>query len=256
MRPKVLVTAFPLRFPEQIGLGEFFAWPQATAEELAHALARAGRLRAAAAPQQVAFASLAGEPELARDAAGNLQLATWAKEAGAQYVIAGFIHDFGRHSQWLVVPERELALEAHLYDGLTGRLLARQAFERRERFVGPLPNHLTPGTREFAASRFGAAYHALIEAIADWAEAAIACRPLAVRVTHIEGRRFTLDAGIDAGLSPGAALSLAPPRGTSTARPDAWVREAKADRAIAELGFHRDPQAIRPGEAFYLLTRP
>ncbi|MCX8086884.1 MAG: hypothetical protein N3C63_08285 [Rhodocyclaceae bacterium] len=255
-RPKVLVTAFPLRAPEQLGLGEFFAWPQATAEELARALARSGRLRAAAAPQQVAFASLTGEPELSRDAAGAPQLIAWAKEAGAQYVIAGLILDFGRSTHWLVVPERGLALEARLYDGLTGRLLARQAFERRERFAGPLPYHLTPGTREFATTRFGAAYQELIAALTDWAEAAIACRPLAVRVTRIEGRRLTLEGGFDAGLFPGAALSLAPPSGPGAPRPDAWVREVKADQAIAELGFHRDPQAIRPGEAFYLLARP
>jgi len=67
---KVLVTAFPLRYPEQLRPGEYMGWAQTTGEELARRLRDGGRLRVAPATERFPFAEAEAAPEVERNAQG------------------------------------------------------------------------------------------------------------------------------------------------------------------------------------------
>lgn len=174
----LLVTAFPLRHPDQIPLGGYVAWPQATATELARLLEAGGRVRAVPAPGRFPFASAETAPALERQ--GNAPaMAAWAREAGAQFVLAGVFRDFAvvPHKS-LGVPERHLVVDAYLFDAREAAPTAQREFAWKLPLSGRLPQagEAGPGTREFAATRFGQLYGALLDEIAGWAEGELACR--------------------------------------------------------------------------------
>jgi|GEM_PF-6322096 len=177
----LLVTAFPLRHPEQIPLGGYVAWPQATATELARLLEAGARVRAVPAPDRFPFASAETAPALERRDNAPV-IAAWAREAGAQFVLAGVFRDFAvvPHTP-LGVPERHLVVDAYLFDAFDAREtvpVARREFAWKLPASGQLPRASDPGpgTREFAATRFGQLYGALVGEIARWAEEELACR--------------------------------------------------------------------------------
>jgi len=166
----LLVTGFPLRYPEQIPYGGYVAWPQVTAIELSRSIAQGKRVRTSAAPQHMLFDT----PNAAASAAG------WAREQAAQFVLSGSFRDFA------VVPHRPLGLahrhlvaEVSIRDGLNGAILAQREFAWKLPLSWELPRAADPGpgTREFAATRFGQLYHALLGEIAQWVEEEIICRP-------------------------------------------------------------------------------
>jgi hypothetical protein len=86
---KVLVTAFPLRYPEQLKSGEYMGWAQTTGAELARQFGAAGRLRVAALPENFPFEEAAAAPEIERDAQGKPRIVEWARRERAQYVLSG-----------------------------------------------------------------------------------------------------------------------------------------------------------------------
>lgn len=249
---KVLVAAFPLRYPEQIRHGEYMGWAQTTAESLAQTLAREGNLLVSAAAQRFPYANIETGPELDINHQGKPLLTEWAAQARAQYVIAGIIGDFGKTGKWFVVPERQLAIEALIHDGTSGALLARKEFARQRLLINSLPKSIAPGTSEFANTRLGAAYNDLLAEIAAWAEDVVTCLPLPARVVRVEGRRLFIDIGADSGLRPGMGLAVSPPDDKGVPRIDAIVREVQAGHAVADLGFHRAPQSVKPGDVFHV----
>lgn len=258
---KVLVTAFPLRYPEQIRSGEYMGWAQTTGEELARRLAAGSRLRVAAAAQRFPFDAAELAPALERDA-GNRPLAVgWAAQERAQYIIAGVFKDFGTVRKWGVVPERQMVVEAYLYDGADGRLLARQEFARQLLADGALPKNVAPGTRAFAESRFGTTYNDLLADIGDWVEEKAACLPFAVRVTRVEGRRLHLDAGRDSGLAAGMELASTPEPparpapGTLPRTSPAILKEVQPASSIAEVPPQRTPPSFKVGDLLFVVDR-
>jgi len=258
---KVLVTAFPLRYPEQIHSGEYMGWAQTTGEELARLLERNGRLRVAALPERFPFVEAGAAPEVERDARGKPRITAWATQEHAQYVIAGVIRDFGTANKWQVVPERQLAVDAYIYDGISGVLLARQEFSHPVLLDGKLPKNVTPGTREFAASRLGAAYSGLLTDISRWAEDTITCQPFTAHITRIEERRLTLDAGSTLGIATGMELSAsaspAPTGNVPAGRrpPNLVVKEVLPDSCIAEVPQQRNPPKFQVGDVLYVVGK-
>lgn len=172
----VLVTGFPLLHPEQIPYGGFAGWPEATAEVLAQTLAQGGRLRATAAPRRFPFATPATAPALERRD-GKPLAADWARAADAQFLLAGVFRDFAVVPSVLWLPERHLVVDAWLFDATDGRLLAQREFAWKLPFSRDLPE-ATPGTRAFAATRFGRLFHTLLDEMAHWAEDSLACQPV------------------------------------------------------------------------------
>jgi hypothetical protein len=265
MTRKALVTAFPLLRPEQIRPGEYMGWPQATAEVLAHTLARGGRLDVSAAPQHFPFTSADAAPEVERDRQGAPVVVAWAAQENAQYVVAGVFRDFGMVRNDFLIPERHVVTEAFIYDGNDGGLLARREFSWKLPFSQDLPRKASPGTREFAATRIGQLYHALIDEIAHWTEESIACRPFPLRVTKIEGRRVHFASGGARGIAPGMGLQTWRPDAPPPARrpgellsgnaPFATVKEVSPDGGIAEISPQRNPSLTRPGDLLYVAPR-
>lgn len=258
---KAVVAAFPLRFPEQIGTGGYMGWPQATAEMLAAGLERGGRLRALAAPQHFPFATPEAAPEVERKQ-GVPVVVDWATQAGAQYVVAGVFRDFGVAQNKYLVPERHMVVDAFIYGGSDGTLLAQREFAWKLPLHWDMPRTALPGTREFAASRLGQLYLALLDDIGRWAENAIACQPFPLRVTKVEGRRLHFALGGERGIVPGMSLQNwrpgdAPPaRRAGDLSPGgtqfAIVREATPHTSVAEIPLQRNPPTARVGDVLYL----
>lgn len=257
---KVLVTAFPLRYPEQIRPGEYMGWAQTTGMELARQIGTSGRLRVVALPDEFPFEEAAAAPEIERDAQGKPRIVEWARRERAQYVLAGVFQDFGTARKWQVVPERQLTIEAYLYDGIDGRLLAKRLFHRELILDGALPKDVAPGTRGFANSRLGKIYNPLLADIGRWTTDEITCRPFPLRVTRVDGKRLHLDAGSDSGLAAGIDLS-------TTTRPEsvvaggslnrkqvapATIRQVDAQSGIAEFPPQRVPPKFSVGDILYV----
>ena len=269
---KVLITAFPLRYPEQIKSGQFMDWAQVTGEELSRTLERNGRTRASAAAQRFPFEDATLSTALALTADGKPTITQWANEAGAQYVLAGIFHDFGEGKKRLLptlpvpaVPERQMRVEAFIHDAHDGALIARQEFNRPMIFAD-MPRSVTPGTQAFASSRLGEAYTALIKDIADWTDNVVSCQPFSVRITQVDNRRMTLNAGSTVGIAPGMALQswrpgTPPPRPTPgnivSARPipTAEIKEVQPGSSLAEMTPQRFPPVLKVGDVLYL-TEP
>jgi len=260
---RVLVTAFPLQRPEQIRHGEYMGWPQATAEVLAATLERGGRLGAVGAPERFPFATADAAPEPERDAANLPRLVEWTARADAQFALAGVFRDFGMARNEFLIPERHMVAEAFLYDGRDGRLLARREFAWKLPLSQDLPRKALPGTREFATTRIGQLYLALIDDMARWAEESLACRAFPLRVTKVEGRRVHLDLGGAHGIAPGMALQDWRPGDPSPPRrpggfppgaraPFAIVKEATQRSSVAEIPLQRNPPTPLPGDLLYV----
>lgn len=260
---KVLVTAFPLSYPEQLKSGEYMGWAQTTGAELARQLGATGRLRVAAAPEDFPFAEGAAAPDIERDPQGTPRIVDWARRERAQYVLAGVFRDFGTARKWQVVPERQMSIEAFLYDGIDGRLLARHQFDRQLILDGDLPKGVAPGTRAFANSRLGSAYNALLADIGRWATDEVTCRPFPLRITRVDGLQLHLDAGRDSGLASGAALSttsrpeLVMAGGSLNRKqvPPATLRQVGPDASVAEVPMQRIPPKFSVGDILYVPDR-
>lgn len=257
---KVLVTAFPLRYPEQIKSGEFIDWAPVTAVELTRRLSRAGRVRAVAAAERFPFADAEAAPIPERNIEGVPLLTQWAAHEQAQYVLAGVFRDFGKGKKLFVVPERQLVIEAFLYDGIRGGLLARKEFDTVLTLAEALPKRMAPGTREFDASRLGEKYNQLLADIGRWAEDTLACQPFMTRVKKVAGQRLQIDADGDSGIVAGMTLSVTPepaPRPTSTSLSNPppqppHVIEIKPNYSIAEIPAQRYPPKFAVGDVLYI----
>lgn len=260
---KVAVTAFPLVYPEQLHTGSFTGWGPATAEELADQLNRGGRLLAASAADRMAFDLPEKAPEPARKAGVPL-LTAWAGESRAQYVVAGVFRDLGKASRALVVPEQQMAVEAFIYDGFSGELLARRDFSRQLLALGSLPSATSFGGKDFRESRFGKTYLGLVRDLAAWAENTIGCMPFAARVVKVDGRRLYLDVGSDSGLEPGMEFLLTREKGSAIAIPGGEVlghdrqalagvvvKNVQARYSVAEITARKNAPAARVGDVIF-----
>ena len=261
---KVLITTFPLRYPEQIRQGEYMGWPQTTAEELTRLINRHGRLLSAPAPSRIPFTSVDAAPEPERSKQGVPLLTQWASQARAQYVIAGVFRDFGTTKKALLIPERQMVAEAYIYDGISGEMLARREFAQQVNFSWQMPKTLTPGSRSFAESRLGEAYYALLGEIGPWAESTIGCLPFSARVIRVEGNQLHIDVGSDSGIEPGMELVLTQTATTpaTTAAGDVLageripvagviVRNVQPRYSVVEITAKKNLPTARPGDVLY-----
>lgn len=262
-RRKVAVTAFPLVYPEQLHTGTFTGWPQATAEELTAQLNRGGKLLAISAAGQMAFDAAEAAPEPARQAGVPL-LTGWARNARAQYVIAGVFRDLGKASRALVIPEQQMAVEAFIYDGFSGELLARQTFARQQVAIGGLPQATGFGGKDFRESLLGRTYLDLLRELGAWAENTVGCLPFAARVIKADGRRLYLDVGSDSGIEPGMEFLLTRETGSgiATAEGDILghdrkalagvvVKSVQARYSVAEITARKNPPKARTGDVLF-----
>ncbi|MEW6165275.1 MAG: flagellar assembly protein T N-terminal domain-containing protein [Pseudomonadota bacterium] len=259
---KTLVTTFPLRYPEQIRSGEYMGWPQIAAEDLARLLNQRGRLLAAVT-NRFPFPSVDAAPEVER-AQGKPLLTHWAERERAQYVVAGVFRDFGVANRVLVVPERQMVIEAFIYDGISGELLARQEFARQVLLSWQMPKSVTPGTRAFAESRLGQAYYGLLGDVGAWAENTVGCLPFSGRVIRADGKRLHIDVGSDSGIEPGMEFVLARPAGEPATSPagellgdervavaGVVVTSVQPRHSVVEIAAKKNPPPARVGDVIY-----
>jgi hypothetical protein len=261
-RRTVVVTSFPLEYPEQVSRGSFTGWSYLTADELTAALNRGGRLLAASASRRIAFNTPESAPEPTRNA-GIPELTQWAKSARAQYVVAGVFRDIGKATRALIVPERQMLIEAFIYDGFSGELLAKQQFSRQLLSIGGLPSSANLDTRAFRESRFGQSYLELIQEIGEWAEQLVGCLPFAARVIRADGRTLYIDVGSDSGLEPGMEFLLTrEAKSIKTADGDTLgqerralgggvVKSVQARYSTVELTAKKNPPTAHVGDVLF-----
>lgn len=260
---KALVTAFPVQMPEQLAAGEYMNWPTDTAQHLARAFNAGNRLLAAAAPNRIPFVTLEGFPEPERGN-GVPKLVNWAQAERAQYVVAGVFRDFGTTRKAILFRERQLIVEAYLYDGISGELIARQEFTRVLVGTVRLPKTIVFGGKDFCESVLGNAYLDLMAELARWAEATIGCMPFSTRVIKADGKQLYLDTGSDSGLEPGMELVLTRqktetlstaagdiPIGERKALAGAVVRSVHPRYSIAEITARKNVPKAQPGDVLY-----
>lgn len=256
---QVVVTAFPLRHPEQIKSGDFMGWPSMTADDLTRQINQRGSLLGATVAQRFPFASIESAPEVDRQA-----LLRWASQERAQYVVAGVFRDFGTVSKALILPVRQLVVEAYIYDGFSGELLARREFARQLQFSWQLPKAVLPGSKDFRQSRLGGVYHELLAELGEWVESTVTCLPFAARVIQVDGRRLVMDVGSDSGLEPGVELVLTRTAASGVATPtgetlagtplriaSAIVKSVQPRHSVAEIVPQMKTPAAQIGDVLY-----
>lgn len=258
---KVLVTAFPLRYPEQIKSGEFMDWASVTGVALGNALESGPHLKAAYAISQFPFASAESAPQLELQG-GRPLVMDWAAKAGAQYVVAGVFKDFGVARLGAVLPERNVRTETFIFDVLTGKLVARKEFVQKL-FFGDIPKNVLPGSSEFESTRLGKSYRKLIADMAAWTEDTVTCQPFPVKVARVEGDKIYLEMGSDRDLRVGMTLqswrpgTAPPPRhpgvpASAKQLPTAVVKSVQATQSVAEIPRQRFPPTVKPGDILYV----
>lgn len=259
---KLVVTAFPLRYPEQIGYGQFMGWPQMTGEELARLLNGRGKLLTAAMTERFPFPSAEVAPEVERKDGVPL-VVRWAGQQRAQYVLAGIFRDFGVAKQALVIPERQMTVDAYIFDGVSGDLVARREISRALNFSWHIPKNLTPGARSFSNTRLGETYYSLLDELVRWAEGSVDCLPFSTRVIRVESRKLFIDAGSDSGIEPGHELvltQLAPTvaaaggdslPGERSAIAGAVVRQVFPRYSVVELTARKNAPTVKVGDVLY-----
>lgn len=259
---KAVVTAFPLRHPEQIKYGQYTGWPQTTAEELARLLNGRGKLLSVAIAGQYPFATAETAP-VAELKDGIPLPVHWARRERAQYVVAGIFRDFGTATQAMVIPERQIAIEAYIYDGISGELVARREFLRQLNFSWSIPANLIPGSKSFSETRLGQTYYELLDDIMQWAETGIDCLPFSARVIRVDGRKLYLDSGSDSGIEAGnefvltqAAAPLSTPAGETLAGErlavaGVVVRQVHPRHSVAEITAKKNVPAVHVGDVLY-----
>ena len=258
---KVLVTAFPLRYPEQIKSGEFMDWASVTGVALGNALESGPHLKTAYAISQFPFVSAESAPQLELQG-GKPLVMDWAAKAGAQYVVAGVFKDFGVAKLAAVVPERNVKVETFIFDVLTGKQVARKEFAQKL-FFGDIPKNVLPGSSEFESTRLGKSYRKLIADMAAWTEDTVTCQPFPVKVARVEGDKVYLEMGSDRELRVGMTLqswrpgTAPPPRhpgvpASAKQLPTAVVKLVQANQSVAEIPRQRFPPVVKPGDILYV----
>lgn len=259
---KAVVTAFPLMYPEQMRHGEFAGWPQMTAEELMRVINRRGKLLSAAMPAQFPFVSTEAAPQVHRKD-GVPVLVDWARRERAQYVVAGLFRDFGIATEALVIPERQITIEAFIFDGISGELIARREFAHPISLSWQMPRNLSPGTKQFSESRLGQAYYTLLSEMGQWAEARLGCLPFSARIVRVDGRHVYLDVGSDSGIEPGHELILAHQApsintpggdllaGERSAVAGAIIKQVHPRYSVAEITARKNVPVARVGDVLY-----
>lgn len=259
---KLIITAFPLLYPERLAPGSFLGWPQDAPSRIARRLERGGRLLALAKPNAFVHRDAEQAPEL-YERNGEALALTLARNERAQAVLAAVFRDLAVHERNLLINERRIVLDAYLHDGFTGVLLGRKTFARS---VGTLwrslPARPDLDSDDFIASDFGAAYYGLLEEVAQWSEQVVGCLPFGARVLKVEGRKLWLDAGSDTGIDAGTEFmitrQLEPPiyglDGQLLGREQAPLNSAIVQGvyprfAIAELPG--DKSRVKPGDVLY-----
>ena len=260
---KALVTAFPLQVPEQLGQGEYTGWPSDTAEHLERTLNTGGQVLGAAAATKVPFVLPYKGPELERRN-GVPVLAGWAQNARAQYVVSGVFVDFGKSMKAFVLPQRHLTVDAYIFDGISGEIVARQEFTRVMNVTLRLPRYTVFGSKEFRNSNLGETYLDLMAELARWVENNVACMPFSARVLKAEGRMIYLNVGTDSGIEPGMELLLTRESGNPVAsldgeslgrerRPVAGlvVKSVFPRYSVAEITAKKTPPPAQPGDIVF-----
>lgn len=260
---KVLVTAFPLQSPEQLAPGEYTGWPSDTAEHLERTLNAGGRVLGAAAAAKMPFVLPYKGPELERKN-GMPLLAGWAQGARAQYVVAGIFTDFGTSMKAYVMPQRQLTVEAFIFDGISGEVVARQTFTRTLNISLRLPKSVVFGDKEFRDSVLGKTYLDLMAELSRWTENTVGCMPFSARVIKAEGRQLYLNIGSDSGIEPGMEFLLTRESGSPITslegeplgrerRPVAGIaiKSVHPRYSVAEITAKKTPPTAQPGDVIF-----
>lgn len=259
---KVVVTAFPLLRPEQLRYGQYTGWPRTTAEELTRLINGRGKMISTAMPGHYPFVTAESAPSAEHKNGIPLPL-IWAGKERAQYVVAGIFRDFGTATQALIIPERQMVIEAYIYDGISGELVARREFAHQLNFSWSIPKSLVPGTKGFRESRLGELFYELLDEVGQWAESSIGCMPFSTRVIRADNRQIYLDIGSDSGITPGQELILtqisAPVNtaagdllvGERSAVAGAIVTQVHSRYSVAEITAKKNVPTVRVGDVLF-----
>lgn len=265
---RLVVTGFPLEFPEQLLPGEGYL-PFPTAVAIARKLTQRGRLLVnhdgGAFPYQ--SPTTAPEPYF-RTGDKETLFATLAKKHRGQYVLAGVYRDFGLRQKQLwtswITETRHMEIEAFVHDGATGALLARRRFSAEAEGWVRLINKPSIGSAAFYETDLGRTWGALLDEIAHWAEDRVACLPFMARVLKTENHLLYLDAGAEAQLSvedtlylhtwqeaPVRAMTQLPLGQEKKVRGTVRLKNVYPKFSIAEPVEAITGSEVRPGDLFY-----
>lgn len=208
---KLVIGAFPLEYPEQLGQKEFSHYAQTIPLVLRRLLTQRKHSLSEHAPTEFIYTSPARAPVLRTDASGSeFTVIPVARRYRAQYVLSGVIRDFGvtQESYAGFLGKRPLVIDAYLHDGMTGNLLNYQRFQTEIQGEVRVPPGIQMGSQAFQQTDVGAAFHAVLDKIAQWSEQQTSCAPFSARVIRVEGERIYLDVGAEARLAPGDSLVI------------------------------------------------
>lgn len=138
-----------------------------------------------------------------------------AREAGAQFLISGWVLDAGicREDGFLGMPfgrksRRHFKIEFAIHDGLTGVRLLSHRLEDDVQGEVKIGNDKPFGSSGFYGSESGRVLDRLIGAVAKKISTALACLPFSTQVVRVEGKAVYLDAGAASMLKVGDKLAL------------------------------------------------
>ncbi|NOX42259.1 MAG: hypothetical protein GXP19_00765 [Gammaproteobacteria bacterium] len=125
---------------------------------------------------------------------GKETIINLASTLGVQFIVSGIIRDMSVVNH-LIGKSRLLSLELQVFDGLTGTLLSRNAYNKNVNGAGLNDSDSPFGTREFFNSNYGIAVDKLLSQQITSIQSVIFKLPVTVRVVRSEGKRVYFDAG-------------------------------------------------------------
>lgn len=144
------------------------------------------------------------------------QVTLLAKQLGSQLIISGRIVDLStqKKSSWyqqplelFKSPNRHIAIEIQIYDGLTGTLIHSELQQESTRDSMNM-NRPAVMSQSFLLGDLGESLSSLLKKQAHSVHESLACLPMLARITHINRDGIHFDAGIDSFLRPGDRLRL------------------------------------------------
>ncbi len=241
-RPRIAALAFPLVAPQQQRVGESAGFSQGVGRAIVERLADDTPVLLEAAGDRGVYPDAGQAPQ--RYLAGNAlpaPLYQLGQTLGAQYLLAGVIHDIGlqpSNPSWLgfALNQRHFEIEIFLYDAILGdRLFAERYGETARGRVRP-DDSLPFGSRGFFRNAYGKTVAKVLEAAAKDLHHVLACRPFLTRVAKVKGDRIWIQAGTANLLAHGATLTLY--RSTdsgSRVRPRLQLSQALGQLAVTQV---------------------
>lgn len=128
-----------------------------------------------------------------------------AQELGVQFLVTGEITDTGI-SDDTIGHSRQVGLEVHVYDGVSGALLARQPYDEKVIGGDHLPKGIAMGSKEFYDTHYGKALAQTIRRAAASLSSELNRLPLTAKVVRSNAKKVYIDAGATSQIRVGDML--------------------------------------------------